>query len=106
MCVLELYFGKEEELKEFVENEFFEMFIFYDDDVKNNFFGERGKNLKVFLNVYFDLYGVEYVGKNWMFEVVFDEKIGRIKGNGVWFIGVDDRCGIVIILVFLRFIDY
>lgn len=106
MCALESYPGKEEELKEFVENELSEMLIFYDDDVKNNLFGERGKNPKVLLNAYLDSYGAEHVGKNWMFEVVFDEKTGRIKGNGVRPIGADDRCGIAIILALLRFTDY
>ncbi|ADQ04122.1 peptidase M42 family protein [Caldicellulosiruptor owensensis OL] len=106
MCALESYPGKEGELKEFVENELSEMLIFYDDDVKNNLFGERGKNPKVLLNAHFDSYGAENVGKNWMFEVVYDEKTDKIKGNGVRPVGADDRCGIAIILALLRFTDY
>lgn len=106
MCALESYPGKEEELKEFVENELSEMLIFYDDDMQNNLFGERGKNPKVLLNAHLDSYGAEHVGKNWMFEVIYDEKTGKIKGNGVRPIGADDRCGIAIILALLRFTDY
>lgn len=63
MCAIESYPGKEEELKEFVENELSEMLVFYDDDRQNNLFGERGKNPKVLLNAHLDSVGSEEMGK-------------------------------------------
>lgn len=106
MCYIESYSGGEEELKAYVENELKDIGVFFDDDEFNNTFGERGKRPCVLLNAHYDSKGKEYLGKNWMFEVLYDFKKDTIKGNGLRPVGGDDRCGISIILALLRFTDY